>query len=65
VEEGGGGWDEYLPEPGCEPFFSSSPTVRRLQRGGLMGPEEGMQSHAEWKWYRVYTPSSQNGGRRF
>ena len=42
MEEGGGGLDEYLPEPGCEPFESSSATVRRLQRGGLMGPGEGM-----------------------
>jgi len=41
---------------------SSVPTVRRLQR-----VHEGMSFfHAEWKWYRVCTPSSPiSGARRF
>ena len=34
--DGGGGPGEYLPKPGRERFSSSGPTVRRLQRRGLL-----------------------------
>ncbi len=64
MEESGGSLDEYLPEPGCEGFDSSMPTVRRLQRKSLMGLFEGMVLHAERKWYRdsvAFLPKRGNG----
>ena len=47
MEEGGGGWHEYLPEPGRELFSVAFPTVRRLQRGDLFGSAEGFKAKME------------------